>query len=327
MKAITYQQYGSPDVLKLSEISNPIPKDDEVLVKIGAISLNPAEWHGLLGENLAARLELGLQRPKHAVLGADFSGTIEAVGAGVQRFHPGQAVFGRSKGGGFAEYVCVSETRVALKPKSLSNVEAAALPLAGVTALQGLRRSQIQAGDRVLVNGASGGIGTLMVQMARHFGAEVTGVCSGSNRELVRSLGADHVVDYTRQPAAELKETFDLVIDNVGNLTYEVVKRLLAPEGRAVVLGFETFRQILPIMIKGAWLTRTSPQKIGVINANVNTDDLNTISNLVAQGALRSVIDRCYGLEALPQAMSALGSRRVRGKLVVQVSEPMENTQ
>ena len=317
MKAIVYEEYGSPDVLELRDVGKPTPKEDEVLIKVEAASVNPAEWHGLRGTPWMARLETGFLRPKHPILGADIAGQVEVVGRNVTQFKPGDAVFGRSYFGGYAEYVCVPEERLALKPVNLSFDEAAAVPLTAVTGLQGLRKGQIQSGQKVLINGASGGIGTMTVQIAKSYGAEVTGVCSTRNLDLVRSLGADYVIDYTQEALAQTGQRYDLVIDAVGNLTVADYTQLLRLNGICVVLGFEDPGRLYQVIFKGMWVSMTGSQKIKLMNANVNKKDLEFVKELIEAGKVVPVIDRSYPFREIPEALRYLGKKHARGKVVI----------
>lgn len=317
MKAWVYEQYGTPDVLDLQDVAKPNLQDSEVLVKIHAASLNPAEWHNLVGENIVVRAIQGMRKPKNRVLGADLAGEVVAVGKSTIRFQPGDRVYGRSPFGGFAEYVALSEEQLAPMPNNLNFLEAAAVPLAAITALQGLRKGKIERANTVLVNGASGGIGTMVVQIAKTFGVEVTGVCSTRNVALVRSLGANHTVDYTQEALGGDGRRYDLVIDNVGNLEMADFRRLLNPNGIAVIIGFETMRRMLRNLFYGTWRSKTSGQTISIINAIVNHDDLRFITSLIEDKKLKPVIDKQYRFDELPDAMGALGKKRTRGKLVV----------
>ena len=320
MKAIVYHEYGSPDVLQLKEVSKPTPKENEVLVKVQSASLNPAEWHGMRATIFIVRLEAGLFKPKHPILGGDFAGRVAAVGKNVTQFQVGDSLYGRSHFGGYAEYVAVDQDRLALMPSNLSFGEAAAVPLAAVTGLQGLRKGQIEAGQRVLINGASGGIGTFTVQMAKALGSVVTAVCSTKNLELVRSLRADHTVDYTREKLTEIGQQYDVIIDAVGNLTVADYERLLAENGRCVVLGFENLKRLFQVLTRGTWASITSSKKIGVINANVNQKDLNYIRKLIEAGKVVPVIDRSYPFPEIPEALRYLGKKRARGKVVISLA-------
>ena len=238
MKAIVYCDYGSPDVLKLEEIAKPVPTDDQVLVKVRATSVNPLDWHFMEGTPYVMRLEAGLRKPKDMRLGVDYAGTVEAVGRNVTQFKPGDEVFG-GRNGAFAEYVCVRADRaIALKPANITFEQAAGVPIAAVTALQGLRdKGQIKPGQKVLINGASGGVGTFAVQIAKSFGADVTGVCSTKNLDMVRSLGADHVIDYTKQDFTKSGQRYDLILDNVGTQPLLGFRRVLEPKGICVLIG------------------------------------------------------------------------------------------
>jgi NADPH:quinone reductase-like Zn-dependent oxidoreductase len=242
MKAIVYTKYGSPDVLELKEVEKPVPKDDEALIKVHAAAANPADWHLMRAEPFLARLENGLLKPKNSRLGADVAGRGEAIGKNVTEFQVGDEVFGElplNRLGSFAEYVCVGEEFMALRPANLSFEQAAAVPLAAFTALQGLRdKGQIKAGQKVLINGASGGVGTFAVQLAKAFGTEVTGVCSTRNMEMVRSIGADHVIDYTKEDFTRKGQTYDLIFDAVGNRSLTDLKRALNESGSCAIAGF-----------------------------------------------------------------------------------------
>ena len=239
MKAIVYTKYGPPDVLHLEEVEKPIPKDNEILIKVHAASVNAYDWRHLRADPFFIRLMgVGLLRPKHKILGADIAGRVEAVGRNVTQFRPGDDVFGEGSYGGFAEFVCVDEKRVVLKPADLTFEEAAAVPMAALTALQGLRdKGQIQAGQKVLINGASGGVGTFAVQIAKSFGTEVTGVCSTAKMDLVRSIGADHVIDYTQEDVTNNGQQYDLIFDNAAYRSISKYRRILSPGGRYVLAG------------------------------------------------------------------------------------------
>jgi NADPH:quinone reductase-like Zn-dependent oxidoreductase len=322
MKAIVYETYGSPDVLELKEVPTPAPKDDEVLVQVQAAAVNPLDWHLMRGEPFLARLENGLRRPKITRLGADIAGRVEAVGAGVTQFQPGDVVFGENFGrglGGFAEYVAVPEHALALKPANLSLEAAAAVPIAALTALQGLRsKGQIQPGQQVLVNGASGGVGTFAVQIARALGAEVTGVCSTRNVDMVRSIGADDVIDYTKADFARSGRRYDLIFDAVGNRSVADLKRALKPGGVCTVAGFTALGLLFQHIALGAWVSRTGAKQIGMMST-VHTDkeDLGLIKALLEAGRVVPVIDRCYPLCETAEAIRYLETGRARGKVVI----------
>jgi NADPH:quinone reductase-like Zn-dependent oxidoreductase len=322
MKAVVQCEYGSPDVLRVEQVERPAPADDQVLVRVRAASLNPLDWHLLRGEPYVGRLGMGLRKPKATRIGVDFAGTVEAVGAKVTRFRPGDAVFG-GRTGAFAQYVAVREDRaIVAKPAGLTFEEAAAIPVAGVTALQGLRdRGRLQPGQRVLVNGASGGVGTFAVQIAKALGGEVTGVCSTRNAERVRSLGADRVVDYTRQDFAALGERWDLLLDNVGNRSLLDCRRALAPRGTYVMVGGPAGRWVDPIprMLAAFLLSRVVSQDMRMFLADLNAADLAVLRDLAAAGKLRPVIDRRYPLDEIAAAIAYLAEGHARGKVVLTV--------
>jgi NADPH:quinone reductase-like Zn-dependent oxidoreductase len=324
MKAIVYTKYGSPDVLELKEVEKPTPKDNEVLIKIHAAAANPADWHLMRSDPFLARLENGLLKPKHTRLGADVAGRIEAIGKNVTQLRVGDEIFGElplNNLGSFAEYVCVDEEFVALKPANLSFEQAAAVPLAAFTALQGLRdKGQIKAGQKVLINGASGGVGTFAVQIAKAFGTEVTGVCSTRNLELVRSLGADHVIDYTKEDFTRNGRQYDLIFDAVGNRSVSDLKRALSLWGIASVAGFTSLALLFQAMIVGPLLSRNDGQKIGLMaTAKANKKDLLVIKELLETGKVKPVIDKCYALRDVPEAIRYLETGRARGKVVITV--------
>ena len=265
MKAIVCRKYGSPDVLRLEEIEKPTPKDHEVLLKVHAASANAGDWHLLRGEPFPVRLMFGLLKPRIKILGADVAGRVAAVGRNVSQFQPGDAVFGDISVcgfGAFAEYVCVTENALVLKPANLSFEEAAAVPAAAVTALQGLRKGQIQPGQKVLVNGASGGVGTFAVQIAKSFGADVTGVCSTRNLDRVRSMGADHVIDYTQEDFTQNGQRYDLILAANGYHSIGDYKRALSPNGIYVMTG-GSGAQMFQAMFLGPWLSMVGNKKMG----------------------------------------------------------------
>jgi NADPH:quinone reductase-like Zn-dependent oxidoreductase len=320
MKAIVYTEYGSPDVLQLKEVEKPTPKDDELLIKIQASAANPADWHLLRGEPFLARLNAGLLKPKNPILGIDIAGQVEAVGKNVTEFQPGDEVFGDCGwGGGFAEYVCVTEKNLVLKPAHITFEEAAAVPVAAITALQGLRDSgQIQPGQKVLINGASGGVGTFAVQIAKSFGAEVTGVCSTRNLDMVRSIGADQVIDYTQEDFTQNGQRYDLIIDNVGNRSVSDLKRALSPQGTCVIVGFSSLGLLFQHMFLGPLMSMTGSKKIGLMGtANANKKDLGFLKELLEGGKVKSVIDRRYPLSEVPEAIRYLEEGHARGKVVI----------
>jgi NADPH:quinone reductase-like Zn-dependent oxidoreductase len=324
MKAIVYTEYGLPDVLQLKEVEKPTPQDNELLIKVQATAVNAADWHLLRGVPFMLRLQFGLLKPKNKILGADIAGWVEAVGRNVKQFQPGDAVFGDSSGcgfGGFAEYVCVRENVLALKPDPMTFAEAAAVPMAAVTALQGLRdKGQIQPGQKVLINGASGGVGTFAVQIAKSFGAEVTAVCSARNVETARSLGADHVIDYRQEDFTRNGQGYDLILAANGHRSLSDYKRALNPKGICVVSG-GSMGQIFQSLLLGPLMSMTGDKKIGNVLATPNQKDLAFIKELLAAGKVAPVIDRRYPLSETAEALRYLGEGRARGKVIVTVAD------
>ena len=324
MKAIVYHEYGTPDVLELREIEKPVVADDELLVRVHAASVNPVDWHTMTGKPFLVRTQGGLRKPKSDRLGVDFAGTVEAVGKDVTTFREGDEVFG-ARNGAFAEYVCVREERVVVsKPSNLTFEEAAAVPVAAITALQGLRdKGQIQSGQKVLINGASGGVGTFAVQLAKSFGAEVTGVCSTGNVELVRSLGADRVIDYTEEDFTRSGLRFDLVLDNAGGRSWSELKRILEPEATLVIVGGPKTNRLWGPLGKAVMTrvasVRTRQTVAAPFLAKLNKEDMLVLQELLETGAVASVIDREYGLSDLPEAMRYLGEGHARGKIVITI--------
>ncbi len=322
MKAILFYQYGSPDVLKLEEVEKPTPKDNQVLVKVVAAAVNPLDWHRMRADPFLVRLGDGLLKPKDPRLGADFAGRVVAVGKDVTEFKPGDEVFGEGTGA-FAEYVCAAERLLVRKPANVSFEDAAAVPVVGLTALQGLRHAgQIEAGQKVLVNGASGGVGTFAVQLAKAYGAEVTGVCSTRNLEMVRSIGADHVIDYTREDFTKTGQQYDVIYDAIGNRSVSAYRRALKPEGRCVVAGFTTMPRLFEHILVGAVVSRTGNKKIGLMGvAQPNKKDLAYIAELLEAGKVVPVIDRRYPLSETAAAVRYLETMRARGKVIITVEQ------
>lgn len=323
MKAIIYPRYGSPDVLQFTEMEKPAPSDGEVLVKILAASANPLDWHLLRGKPVLVRLGgNGLRKPKDPRLGADIAGRVEAVGSTVTQFQPGDEVFGDVHTGGFAQYVSVPETRFALKPANVTFEAAAAVPVAALTALQGLRdQGQIQPGHQVLVNGASGGVGTFAVQIAKAFGAEVTGVCSMRNLDLVRSLGADHVIDYLQADFTKQEKQYDLILDTVGNHSVAAYQRVLRPQGRCIIVGFSSLPCFFQHLVLGPWVSKTGNKRIGLMWAKPNPSDLMVVKGLLETGKVVPVIDRRYQLGEVAEALRYLEAGHARGKVVITMDE------
>jgi NADPH:quinone reductase-like Zn-dependent oxidoreductase len=320
MKAIVYTHYGPPEVLQLKEVAKPAPKENEVLVKILAASANPADWHLIEGKPFLARIIAGLPRPKNPFPGHDFAGRVEAVGSGVAQFKPGDDVFGEIMGGAFAEYVCMTEDKVALKPANISYEGAASVPMVGFTAIQGLRDfAHLQAGQKVLINGASGGIGTFAVQYARSIGADVTGVCSTKNVDLVKSLGASQVIDYTRDDFSQTGQQYDVIYCTVGNRSAAAYRRALKPGGVCIVAGFTTMPHMLvQVMLLGSLLSLAGSRKIGGMGtAQALPADLRLIKDLLESGTVVPVIDRRYPLSETAEAIRYLETGRARGKVII----------
>ena len=326
MKAIVYTKYGPPEVLQLGEVEKPTPNDDQVLVKVHAVSINPADWHTRRGMLLARLMAgSGLLRPKYPIIGADFSGRVEAVGKNVAQFKPGDEVFGRKSPGGFAEYVCVSEKPIALKPANSTFEQAAGVPVAAMTALQALRDvGGIQSGQKVLVNGASGGVGTFTVQIAKAFGAEVTGVCSTQNLDLVRSIGADRVIDYTNEDFTTTGQQYDLIVDNVGNRLASDLARVLSPTGICVGAGFGGVTRMVQNAFLQRSISRTSGKRFGGLMARINNQDLALLKELMEAGKVVTVIDRCYPLGEVPEAFRYAEQGHARVKVIITL-DPKRN--
>jgi NADPH:quinone reductase-like Zn-dependent oxidoreductase len=321
MKAIVCTQYGPPDVLQRKEVEKPAPKEDEVLVKVHAASVNAYDWHLLTADIFMVRLMGGgLLKPKKTILGADIAGRVEAVGRNVKQFQPGDEVFGDiagSGGGSFAEYASAPEHTLALKPANLSFEEAAAVPMAAVTALQGLRdEGKIQPGQKVLIHGASGGVGTFAVQIAKSFGAEVTAVCSTRNLEQARSLGADHVIDYTKEDFTQSGQRYDLILAVNGYHSLSAYQRTLAPKGIYVMAG-GTAAQIFQAMLLGPFMSKTGGKKMGGVSAKLSQKDLVFMKGLLEAGTVVPVIDKRYPLSEAAEALRYLGTGHARGKIVI----------
>jgi NADPH:quinone reductase-like Zn-dependent oxidoreductase len=319
MIAIVYQKYGSPDVLKLEEVEKPTPKDDEVLIKVYAAAVNAADWHLLRGKPFLVRLMgFGLLKPKNKILGADVAGRVEAVGRNVKQFQPGDEVFGTIRGG-FAEYVCAHENALELKPANISFEEAAAVPMAAVTALQGLRdKGQIQPGQKVLINGASGGVGTFAVQIAKAFGAEVTAVCSTRNVDMVRAIGADQVIDYTQADFTQIGQQYDLILAANGYHPISAYKRALRPKGRYVMSG-GSMAQMFQAMLLGPVISMTGRNKMGNLMARPKQKDLDFMKELLEAGKVIPVIERRYPLSETAEALRYVEEGHAKGKVVITV--------
>ncbi len=320
MKAIVYTEYGSPDVFQLKEVEKPAPEGNEVLIKVHAASVNAADWHLLRGNPFLARLDSGFLKPKNTILGADIAGRVEAVGRKVKQFQSGDEVFGDISGcgwGGFAEFVCACEDALVMKPANISFEEAAAVPMAAVTALQGLRnKGKIHSGQRVLINGASGGVGTFAVQIAKSFGAEVTAVCSRRNLDTARSNGADQVIDYAQEDFTQNGQCYDLILAANGYHSISDYKRALSPRGIYVMTG-GSMVQIFQSMLLGPWISMIGSKKMGSLMAKPNKKDLAYIKGLLETGKVVPVIDRRYPLGEAAEALRYLEEGHARGKVVI----------
>jgi len=322
MKAITYTKYGPPEGLQLEELPKPVPTADQVLIRVEAASVNRSDWEALIGHPLYARLG-GLFRPAGPILGSDVAGRVEAVGRNNRRFKPGDEVFGllTNYRGGFAEYVCSSGRAMALKPAGMSFEEAAALPQAAPIALQGIRdKGQVGPGQKVLVNGAGGGAGTFAVQLARLYGAEVTGVDSAAKFDFLRSLGAEHVIDYTQEDFTRSGQQYDMILDVVAQRSVFACKRALRPGGSYYVVG-GSMAVLLQILLLGPWIGGRARRKVRVLAVGPDPADLVHITELIAAGKLVNVIDRRYPLSEVPEALRYLGEGRSRGKVVISVAQ------
>src|SRR5213076_1197671 len=325
MKAIVYCDYGVAN-LKLEEIEKPAPNDDQILVRVRAASINPYDWHFVEGTPYVMRaMGVGLRKPKDTQLGVDFAGTVEAVGKNVTQFKPGDEVFG-GRGGAFAQYVCPRATRaVALKPANITFEQAASVNIAGITALQAVRdKGKVQPGQKVLINGASGGVGTFAVQIAKLFGADVTGVCSTRNLEMVRSLGADHVIDYTKEDFAKGDQRYDVILDNVPNHSLSECRRILNPEGKYVMIGgggpndnrwIGPFGRLIQTLVVSPFVS----QKMGMMMAELKKSDLSILGDMMQSGKVKPVIDRTYKLSDVPAAIAYLEEGHARGKVIITV--------
>jgi NADPH:quinone reductase-like Zn-dependent oxidoreductase len=323
MKAVVYHEYGSPDVLHLTELAKPVPMDDEVLIKVHAVSVNRSDWEGLRGKPLYTRIG-GLLKPRGQILGSDIAGQVEMVGRNIKQFQPGDEVFGDIMGGrmgGFAEYVCARENALALKPASMTFDEVAAIPQAALIALQGIReKGQVQPGQRVLINGAGGGGGTFAVQLAKLYGAEVTGVDNTGKMDFMRSLGADHVIDYTREDFTKNGKQYDLILDLIAHRSVFAYKRALMPNGSYFFVG-GSVPTIFQILLLGPWIRRTTGKKIRLLVVQPNSNDLVVMMELCEAGKVIPFIDRRYPLPAVPEALQYLGEGLARGKVVITVDQ------
>jgi len=320
MKAAVYRKYGPPEILKIEEVEKPMPAKDEVLVKILASSVNPADWYTMTGLPLA-RPGNGLFKPKTIRLGTDYAGVVEAVGKDVTEFKPGDEVYG-ARNGAFAEYVCASKF-VFHKPAQISFEQAGGVAIAAITALQGLRdHGQIQAGQKVLINGASGGVGSFAVQIAKAFGAEVTGVCSPRNVELVRALGADHVIDYTKEDFTRNGKRYDLILDNVGSHSFRECQRVLNPNANFVIVGGPKTPLIGPLshVIMSKLTSVGASQKVAFFMATFKREDFLLLNEMFESGQVKPVVEKAYPLCEISSAMRHLGTGHAKGKIVVMIA-------
>jgi NADPH:quinone reductase-like Zn-dependent oxidoreductase len=322
MKAILYTKYGSPVVLQLKELEKPTPKDDEVLIKVQAASVNALDWHLLTADIILVRLMGGgLLKPKTTIPGVDVAGRIEAVGRNVKQFQPGDEVFGGCGSGSFAEYACARETRLAAKPAGMTFEQAASVPIAALTALQGLRdQGQIQPGQKVLINGASGGVGTFAVLIAKSFGAEVTAVCSTRNLDQARSMGADQVIDYTQEDFTRNGQKYDLILAANGYHPLSAYKRALSPKGIYVMAG-GSIAQLIQAMLLGRWMSEKGGKKMGAVSAKINQKDLVVMKELFEAGKVVPVIDRRYPFSEVVEAFRYFGEGHAKGKIVITMGE------
>ena len=324
MKAAVYSQYGPPDVLQIKDVEKPVPGDDEVLIKVRAASINPLDWHFMRGEPYLVRIAGGLRRPKDPRLGVDVAGQVEEVGRNVTQFKPGDEVFGSCRGA-LAEYAVTSESALVLKPANVTFEQAASVPLAAYTALQGLRdKGHIQPGQRVLINGAAGGVGTFAVQVAKSFGTEVTGVCSTRNVEMLRSIGADHVMDYNREDFTTRGQRYDLFFDCVGNVSLSACRRVLTPKGICIMVGDRSGRGMIGLLarlIAAFVLSRFVGQKLVTFLAKPNNDDLTIVQELMKAGKVKPVIDKCHRLGEVSEAIRYLEQTHARGKVIITLQQ------
>lgn len=328
MKAVVYTDYGPPDVLEIKDIKKPVPTDDQVLIKVRAAAVNPYDWHFIRGTPYVMRMMMGgLRKPKDPRIGVDYAGTVEAVGKNVTQFKPGDEVFG-NRTGAFAEYLCARADRaIALKPANMTFEQVAGVPVAGLTALQGLRdHGKVQRGQKVLINGASGGVGTFAVQIAKALGAEVTGVCSTRNVDLVRSLGADHVIDYTKEDFTKGEQRYDVILDNVGTQPLSGFRRVLTENGICVIIGGggpNDGKWVGPMSrpIKAKLMSPFIKQKIGMMMAEGKPEDLKFLAELMQSGKVTPVIDRTYPLSEIREAVRYVETGRARGKVIITVSQ------
>ena len=318
MKAIRYYNYGSPDVLQLEDVEKPTPNDDQVLIKVHAAAVNSFEHRSVRATPFLIRTSNGLLKPKNPKLGADIAGTVESVGKNVTQFKVGDEVFGDIGYGGYAEYVCSRESKIAHKPADVSFEHAAAVPMAALTSLQGLRdHAKVQSGQKVLINGASGGVGTFAVQIAKYYSAEVTGVCSTRNLEMVRSIGADHVVDYTKEDFSKNGQQYDLIFDVAANRSVFAYQRALTPKGKYVMTGFSTIPHMLHVVALGSRIAKGEQRMFNMGLANVDQADLTFIGELLSAKKIIPVIDKVFPLGETAQALRQFEEVHAQGKIII----------
>lgn len=322
MKAIAQSQYGPPEVLKLVEVDKPVVKDNDVLVRVCASAVHAGDWHLMRGEPWLVRLIFGgLLKPKIKILGCDVAGRVEAVGKAVTQFKVGDEVFGDVSScgfGAFAEYVCASKSALVLKPAAITFKQAATVPTSALAALQGLRDlGQVQPGQRVLINGAASGVGSFAVQIAKSFGAEVTGVCATQKVEAVRSLGADHVIDYTQTDFTQNRHRYDLILDVAAYRSVLICQRALTPVGTYVLVGGSIARLFQTMLLLGPWISKTSRRQVHVLSSQPNKADLTLLRDFLESGKIVPMIDRCYSLSEVPEAIRYLEGRQVQGKVAI----------
>jgi len=320
VKAAVYERYGPPEVIRIAEAEKPVPTDTEVLLRVRAASVNPADWHFMRGTPYFLRMMTGMRRPKDKRLGADVAGQVEAIGGKVTQFKPGDEVFGMGRGA-FGEYACASESALAMKPDNVTFEEAASVPIAALTALQGLRdKGHIQAGQKVLINGASGGVGTFAVQIAKSFGADLTAVCSTRNLDMVKSLGADHLMDYTQEDFTKSGQRYDLILDCAGNHSFSACRRVLSPEGIHVAVGGPTSRWMIGALAKlitELVLSKFRSRKLVMVLAKGSKQDLTVMGELMKAQKVTPVIDRRYKLSEVAEAIRYLEQGHAKGKVVI----------
>ena len=320
MKAAIYTSYGGPDVVRITDVEKPVPKDNEVLMRVRAASVNPLDWRLMKGEPRLLRLFFGLRKPRLGRPGVDAAGEVEAVGKNVTQFKPRDEVFGACRGA-FAEYACSGESKVAMKPDDVTFEQAASVNVAGLTALQGLRdKGKIQPGSKILINGAAGGVGTFAVQIAKSFGAEVTGVCSTRNIDMVRSIGADEVIDYTRHDFTTSNQRYDLILDCVGNHPFSECRRVLTAKGRFIMIGAPhdmTVMGLLAPMIGALWSSLFGNRKAVPFISKPSQEDLILLGGLIVTGKLEPIIDRRYNLSEVSDAMRYVEEGHARGKVLI----------